>query len=103
MKNNFKFIHFGDTHLGIDLKQHSKKPQKWHRSQDFQFNFDRVISFANRSDIDFVLHSGDLFDRSKPPQNILKKTYESLDSSSKLNDLEEIINYFNRLKLSIEE
>ncbi len=34
--------------------------------------------------------------------NILKKTYESLDSSSKFNDLENVIKYFNRLKFTIE-
>ncbi len=56
-----KFIHVADTHLG---KTEFKLPE---REQDFYNAFKQVIDFAIEKKVDFVIHSGDLFDVAKPP------------------------------------
>ena len=56
-----KFIHVADTHLGkteFKLKE---------REEDFYRSFKQVIDFAIEKDVDFVIHSGDLFDTARPP------------------------------------
>ena len=58
---NLKFIHVADTHLGkteFKLKE---------REEDFYKAFEQVIDFALEKKVDFVIHSGDLFDTARPP------------------------------------
>ncbi len=59
------FIHFGDTHLG---GSNFKLPE---REQDYLDAFSQVIDYALREKPDFIIHSGDLFDRGKPGNKIL--------------------------------
>lgn len=74
------FLHFSDTHLGLGLRQRSSLKYTNHRSVDFQRNFDKVLNECYKSKIDFVLHTGDLFNRSKPHiitrNAILQKLFE---------------------------
>ncbi len=53
-----KFIHVSDTHLGC------KTPIEYDeiREKDFLNAFKQVIDFAIEKKVDFVIHSGDLFD-----------------------------------------
>ncbi len=56
-----KFIHVADTHLGkteFKLKE---------REEDFYRAFKQVIDKAIEEKVDFVIHSGDLFDNARPP------------------------------------
>ena len=59
--NHLKFIHVADTHLG---KAEFKLSE---RENDFYNAFRQVIDFAISKKVDFVIHSGDLFDVAKPP------------------------------------
>ncbi|MCD6547186.1 MAG: DNA repair exonuclease [Nanoarchaeota archaeon] len=55
-----KFIHVGDTHLG----KNEGKIEK--RVLDFYNAFKQVVDFAIEENVDFVVHSGDLFDKARP-------------------------------------
>ncbi len=67
-----KFLHFGDTHLG---KSGFKKEE---RKEDFFDNFKQVIDSAIEEDVDFVIHSGDLFDTANPSMETLIRTIYQL-------------------------
>ncbi len=54
-----KIIHFSDTHLGITM-------DNTRRDEDFYKNFYKVIDDILLIKPDFVIHSGDLFNSSKP-------------------------------------
>ncbi len=56
-----KFIHVADTHIG------KTEFKLFEREQDFYKAFAQVINFAIENKVDFVIHSGDLFDVAKPP------------------------------------
>ena len=43
-------------------------PPGWSRSHDFAAAFEAALAPAMRQEVDLVVHSGDLFDRSKPPR-----------------------------------
>ena len=53
-----KFIHTSDTHIGCEIPIEYKEIRK----KDFINAFKQVVDFAIRSKVDFILHSGDLFD-----------------------------------------
>ena len=55
-----RFIHFTDTHLG---KSEAKLEQ---REEDFCNVFAEVIDKCLSEKVDFVVHSGDVFDRARP-------------------------------------
>lgn len=60
-----KFIHFTDTHLG---KSEAKLEQ---REEDFCNVFTEVIDKCISEKVDFVVHSGDVFDRARPSTKII--------------------------------
>jgi DNA repair exonuclease SbcCD nuclease subunit len=60
-----KFIHFTDTHLG---KNETKLEE---REQDFYRAFEQVIDAALSEKVDFIVHSGDVLDRARPPTRTL--------------------------------
>lgn len=59
-----KFIHTGDTHIGEVYKNDS-------RNSDIMYAFRQLIDYAIVEKIDFVVHSGDLFDAGNPPLDAL--------------------------------
>ncbi|MDR3063523.1 MAG: DNA repair exonuclease [Methanobrevibacter sp.] len=61
-----KFAHFADTHLGY--RQYSLEQ----REEDFYYVFNEIIDKIIEERVDFVIHSGDLFDNSRPhPRSLL--------------------------------
>ena len=55
-----KFAHLADTHLGYrQFGLHD-------REKDFYEVFEKIIDKIIEEDVDFVIHSGDLFDNSRP-------------------------------------
>ena len=60
-----KFVHFGDTHLG---RRNFKLEE---REKDFENAFKQVIDFAIREKVDFVIHSGDVFDTGRPRYKVV--------------------------------
>jgi|APHM01.1.fsa_nt_gi DNA repair exonuclease len=62
MSSGFRFLHFGDTHIG--RKQPSRISKKRVRSS--LEAFDHVVKQAIEEDVDFVVHTGDFFDTVYP-------------------------------------
>ncbi len=59
-----KFIHVGDTHIGQVYKNET-------RNNDIKNAFIQMIDYALESKVDFIVHSGDLFDTGNPPLDSL--------------------------------
>lgn len=59
-----KFIHVGDTHIGQVYKNDT-------RNNDIKDAFIQMITYAISEKIDFIVHSGDLFDSGNPPLDSL--------------------------------
>jgi len=62
-----KIIHFSDTHLWIWMDNTS-------RDEDFYKNFIKIIEDIVKEKPDFVIHSGDLFNSSKPSNKAISVT-----------------------------
>lgn len=61
-----KFAHLSDTHLGatnFKLKE---------REEDFLRAFDEAIDICIKENVEFVIHSGDLFDKPNPSYHVLR-------------------------------
>jgi len=67
-----KFVHVTDTHLG---KTESRIRE---RELDFYNSFKQVIDYALEKKVDFVIHSGDLFDVARPMTRTLIFTVQQL-------------------------
>jgi DNA repair exonuclease SbcCD nuclease subunit len=66
-------LHTADTHLGY---RQYHKPE---REEDFRQAFEKVVTEAIDRDVDVVVHSGDLFNRSRPSINSLSELVEQLN------------------------
>lgn len=71
-----RFAHISDTHLG------KKQYDLVEREQDFYNSFEELIDKIIEERVDFVLHSGDLFEHSRPKVEAL---IEALKGFRKLN------------------
>lgn len=60
-----KIAHVADTHLGY------RQYGLMEREQDFYESFEKVVDSIIDHDVDYVIHSGDLFEQPKPPINAL--------------------------------
>ncbi|MEM0158686.1 MAG: exonuclease SbcCD subunit D [Thermoplasmataceae archaeon] len=67
-----RFMHFSDTHLG------SRQYLIPERENDFYDTFKEAIEVAIRENVDFVVHSGDLFDRWDPSNTAIAKFRDGL-------------------------
>jgi len=77
MKNSIRFVFFADTHLGFDYPIRPRIDRR-RRGQDFFDNYHRVLSYAIDNKVDFMVHGGDFFFRSKVPATIVDLAYASL-------------------------
>jgi exonuclease SbcD len=59
-----RVLHTSDWHVGKRLERHD-------RMEEHRAAIAEVASIADQEDVDLVLHSGDLFDRSLPPVDAL--------------------------------
>lgn len=66
-----RILHTSDWHVGKRLDRHDRMDE--HRAV-----IDEVIEIADRHDVDLVVHSGDLFDRSSPPIEALRVALDGL-------------------------
>ena len=72
-----KFAHLGDTHL-------SKKDKIKERSTDFEVAFEKAVDSIIEKNVDFVIHSGDLFDTGKPEIESILFCMEQLEKLKKV-------------------
>lgn len=66
-----RLLHVTDTHLGVD-RHFRGAPAGWRRADDHLAAFRAALDPALRGEVDAVVHSGDLFDRSLPPARALE-------------------------------
>ena len=86
MKNSMTFIHAADLHLDSPFVGLKYLPtQLFERMRESTFlAFSRLITFAIKEQVDFVLLSGDLYDgeeRSLKAQLRLKKEFDRLHAA----------------------
>lgn len=63
-----RILHLTDTHIGTRRRVHGG-PAGWERAQDHRAAMEAALQPALRGEVDLVVHSGDLFDRSTPPDS----------------------------------
>lgn len=63
-------LHVTDTHLGID-RWYRGAPPGWRRADDHMAALRTAVAPALEGEIDLILHTGDLFDRSQPPPRVV--------------------------------
>lgn len=66
-----KFLHMSDTHLG------SRQYMRDDREDDFYDAFREAINIAISEEVDFIVHSGDLFDTWSPSNHALTEFKET--------------------------
>jgi DNA repair exonuclease SbcCD nuclease subunit len=72
-------VFFSDTHLGFDYPLRPRVTKR-RRGEDFYKNFEAVLSYAIDNDVDLIIHGGDLFFRSKVPDTIIDRVYQTLST-----------------------
>lgn len=65
-----RLLHLTDTHLGAE-GWYRGAPAGWTRADDHLAAMRQALEPALREEVDVVVHSGDLFDRSKPPRKAI--------------------------------
>ncbi len=71
-----RFAHLADTHLGY--RQYNLDE----REEDFYRAFDEIVDIIIEEKLDFVVHSGDLFDEPRPHIKALVRVREALEKLS---------------------
>ncbi len=71
---SIRVLFFADTHLGFDLPQRPRIARR-RRGHDFFANFERVLEVAVHEGVDFVVHGGDLFFRSRIPAELVQRAF----------------------------
>ena len=70
-----RVLHVTDTHLGMD-RFFRGAPTGWRRSDDHLAAFLRCLAPAFAGEVDLVVHTGDVFDRSQPPPRAVAEAAE---------------------------
>jgi len=72
-----RILFFADTHLGIDDPENPRIDRR-RRGPDFFENYLKILDRSSCDDIDFVVHGGDLFYRSKVSAALVLKVFQPL-------------------------
>ena len=72
-----RVLHLTDTHLG-HRRTLIGAPRTWSRADDHHEAFVTALMPAMRGEVDLVIHSGDVFDRSRPPPRDVARALEVL-------------------------
>lgn len=72
--NSIRFLHFSDTHFGV---HYALKPRNLLKRVYGELFFQKVENLIHDAisnhKIDFIIHSGDFFNRSKPPPEVIDR------------------------------
>lgn len=75
MENQIKILFLSDTHLGEDYPIRPGS-ERIRRGEDLFRNFEFVLNEAKRKNVDFVVHGGDLFFRTKVHPVVVDRVYQ---------------------------
>jgi len=67
-----RILQLGDTHLGTSLRTLGG-PEGWSRSDDHHTALEAALAPALAGEVDLVLHTGDVFNRSRPPPAVVHR------------------------------
>lgn len=67
-----RLLHVTDTHLGVD-RWFVGSPRGWRRADDHLASLRAAVAPAFAGEVDLVVHTGDLFDRSLPPARAIEE------------------------------
>jgi DNA repair exonuclease SbcCD nuclease subunit len=71
---NITFLHIADTHFGANWSRRIRNIQRKKYGELFFDKCEAVINDALKThNIDFIIHSGDFFNRSKPPPEVVDR------------------------------
>ncbi|GDX83368.1 hypothetical protein LBMAG42_51790 [Deltaproteobacteria bacterium] len=70
-----RVLHLSDTHLGVD-RWFRGAPTEWSRADDHLAAMRRALAPAFAGEVDVVLHTGDVFDRSRPHPRVIAAALE---------------------------
>ncbi|MHA1552724.1 MAG: metallophosphoesterase family protein [Candidatus Heimdallarchaeaceae archaeon] len=72
-----RVLALSDTHFGY---MYGKTAKAKKQSIENMFRaFERALEIAQNRDVELVLHGGDMFNRSKPPKNIISRAYKIIE------------------------
>lgn len=77
MPSSIRFHFVADTHLGFDLPERPRVPRR-RRGHDFFANFERVLDETVQAQVDFLVHGGDLFHRSRVRPSVVQRAFLGL-------------------------
>lgn len=88
MTTKIHFIHTGDIHLGLKFNNVSfSKDKAIARRQELWQTFESIISYGLKKKVDFILISGDLFERNYFTLGDMKRLSDTLSSAKDINIL----------------
>lgn len=75
-----RILHLTDTHLGAwwPLAPDASVPRGWSRAVDHHRAFERALDRADELDVDLIVHTGDVFDRGRPPWRWVQAAADAL-------------------------
>ncbi|MHA1212871.1 MAG: metallophosphoesterase family protein, partial [Candidatus Heimdallarchaeota archaeon] len=73
-----RFLAIADTHLGYEAGK-TTKARKFIYEHMFSA-FEEVLEIARKEKVDFVLHGGDIFNRSNPRTKVIKRAYQLIEN-----------------------
>ncbi len=77
------FLHLGDTHYGVNFAKKPRDQLKKEYSNLFFTKSEEVIKKAiDDHKIDFIIHSGDFFNRSKPPPEVIDRAVKPFSETA---------------------
>ena len=72
-----RIVVFGDTHLGFDTAVNARVERR-RRGDDFDANFERVLTYTRETRADVLVHCGDFFHTSRVHPSIVDSAFERL-------------------------
>lgn len=77
-----RVLHLTDTHLGAWWRVNGAPPG-WSRAADHHQAFEGALDLADELAVDVIIHTGDVFDRSRPPWAWVNAAAEALTRAAR--------------------
>ncbi len=75
-----RVLALSDTHFGYMYGNTARARRQ--SIENMLTAFERTLEIAKNKDVELVLHGGDMFNRSKPPKDVISKAYKIIEKFS---------------------
>ena len=83
-EDSIRFLHLSDTHFGVHYALNPRNNlRREYGELFFQKVEDNIQEAISKHKIDFIIHSGDFFNRSKPPREVVDRGVKSFQLAAK--------------------